>query len=89
MVVSDLRIVAAIISRMGINLLLSLPKHALDITRLSSSCDFGHVARRGNAAAVQWLLAHGADRHARNKRGRTAAERTRAHTGIVRLLTKS
>jgi ankyrin repeat protein/truncated hemoglobin YjbI len=48
-----------------------------------------HFARRGRAGAVQWLLAHGADRTARNKNGKTAAEIGRAHAGIVRLLTKS
>jgi ankyrin repeat protein len=47
-----------------------------------------HFARRGNAEAVQWLLAHGADRNARNKSGKTAAQIGRAHAGIVRLLTK-
>jgi ankyrin repeat protein/truncated hemoglobin YjbI len=47
-----------------------------------------YFARRGNAEAVQWLLAHGADRNARNKSGKTAAEIGRAHAGIVRLLTK-
>jgi ankyrin repeat protein len=46
-------------------------------------------ARRGNAGAVRWLLAHGADRNARNRSGKTAAEIGRAHAGIVRLLTKS
>jgi ankyrin repeat protein/truncated hemoglobin YjbI len=48
-----------------------------------------YFARRGHAGAVRWLLAHGADRHARNKGGKTAAEVGRAHAGIVRLLTKS
>jgi len=48
-----------------------------------------HFARRGHAGAVRWLLAHGADRNARDKRGKTAAELGRAHAGIVRLLTKS
>jgi ankyrin repeat protein len=48
-----------------------------------------HFARRGNAGAVRWLLAHGADRNARDKRGKTAAELGRAHARIVRLLTKS
>jgi ankyrin repeat protein/truncated hemoglobin YjbI len=47
-----------------------------------------HFARRGNAGAVQWLLAHGADRSARNKSGKTAAEIGRAHPEIVRLLKK-
>jgi ankyrin repeat protein/truncated hemoglobin YjbI len=47
-----------------------------------------HFARRGKAEPAQWLLAHGADRNARNKNGKTAAEIGRAHAGIVRLLTK-
>jgi ankyrin repeat protein/truncated hemoglobin YjbI len=47
-----------------------------------------YFARRGNAVAVQWLLAHGADRNARNKGGKTAAQIARAHAGIVRLLMK-
>jgi ankyrin repeat protein/truncated hemoglobin YjbI len=45
-----------------------------------------HYARQGNAAAVRWLLAAGADRSARNKRGKTAAEIARKHPQIVRLL---
>jgi ankyrin repeat protein/truncated hemoglobin YjbI len=48
-----------------------------------------YFARRGHEGAVRWLLAHGADRNARNKGGKTAAEIGRAHAGIVRLLTKS
>ena len=48
-----------------------------------------YFARQGRAEPVQWLLAHGADRHARNKAGKTAAEIGRAHAAIVRLLTKS
>ncbi len=47
-----------------------------------------HFARQGKAEPVQWLLAHGADRNARNKRGQTAAQIGRRHAGIVRLLTK-
>jgi uncharacterized protein len=47
-----------------------------------------HFARQGKAEAVQWLLAHGADRNARNQSGKTAAEIGRAHARIVRLLTK-
>jgi ankyrin repeat protein/truncated hemoglobin YjbI len=47
-----------------------------------------YFARRGNANAVQWLLAHGADRNARNKSGKTAAEIGRTHARIVRLLAK-
>ncbi len=47
-----------------------------------------HFARRGNAEAVQWLLAHGADRCACNKSGKTAAQIGRKHSAIVRLLTK-
>jgi ankyrin repeat protein len=48
-----------------------------------------YFARRGHAGAVRWLLAHGADRNARDKRGKTAAEVGRAHAGVVRLLTES
>ena len=47
-----------------------------------------YFARQGKAEPVQWLLAHGADRNARNKSGKTAAEIGRAHARIVRLLTK-
>jgi len=47
-----------------------------------------HFARRGNTEAVQRLLAHGADRNARNRSGKSAVEVGRAHAGIVRLLTK-
>lgn len=47
-----------------------------------------HFARRGHADAVRWLLAHGADRNARNKSGKTAAEIARAHPAIVRMLTR-
>jgi ankyrin repeat protein len=47
-----------------------------------------YFARRGLAEPVQWLLAHGADRNARNKSGKTAAEVGRAHAAIVRLLAK-
>lgn len=46
-----------------------------------------HFARRDHAEVVRWLLAHGADRTARNKYGKTAAEIGRAHPRIVRLLT--
>ncbi len=48
-----------------------------------------HFARRGNMEAVRWLLAHGADRNARNKNGKMAAQVGRAHAAIVRLLTES
>jgi len=48
-----------------------------------------HYARQGKVEPVQWLLAHGADRHARNKSGKTAAQIGRRHAGIVRLLTQS
>ena len=47
-----------------------------------------NFARQGKAEPVRWLLAHGADRNARNKSGKTAAEMGRAHAGITRLLTK-
>ena len=43
-------------------------------------------ARRGQVEPVRWLLAHGADRNARNQRGKTAAEVGRAHVAIARLL---
>lgn len=45
-----------------------------------------HFARRGNAKAVQWLLAHGADRTVCNQRGQRAADLARAHSGVVHLL---
>ena len=45
-----------------------------------------YFARRGNEGPVHWLLAHGADRNARNKSGKTAAEVGRAHPTIVRML---
>jgi ankyrin repeat protein len=48
-----------------------------------------HFARRGNPAPVQWLLAHGADRHIRNKSGKTAAQIGRGNAGVVRLLSRS
>jgi ankyrin repeat protein len=48
-----------------------------------------YFARRGHVGAVRWLLANGADRNARNRSGKTAAEIARAHAGIVRLLTKA
>jgi ankyrin repeat protein len=48
-----------------------------------------HFARRGHERAVRWLLAHGADRGARNRSGKTAADLGRAHAGVVRLLTRS
>jgi ankyrin repeat protein/truncated hemoglobin YjbI len=47
-----------------------------------------YFARQGKAEPVKWLLAHGADRNARNQNGKTAAEIGRAHAGIVRLLTE-
>lgn len=48
-----------------------------------------HFARQGKAEPVRWLLAHGADRNARNKSGKTATEIAHKHAEIVRLLTKS
>jgi ankyrin repeat protein len=45
-----------------------------------------HFARQGKTDAVRWLLDHGADPNARDKRGDTAAERGRKHIEIVRLL---
>jgi ankyrin repeat protein len=47
-----------------------------------------HFARQGKQEPVRWLLAHGADRSARNRSGKTAAELGRRHSSIVRLLTK-
>ncbi|HWB10615.1 MAG TPA: ankyrin repeat domain-containing protein [Pirellulales bacterium] len=47
-----------------------------------------HFARQGKAEAAQWLLAHGADRKARNKGGKTAAEVGHAHARIASLLAK-
>lgn len=47
-----------------------------------------HFARQGKAEPVRWLLAHGADRNARNKSGKTAAEIGRAHVEILRMLAK-
>ncbi|HET6328520.1 MAG TPA: ankyrin repeat domain-containing protein [Planctomycetaceae bacterium] len=47
-----------------------------------------HFARQGNAAAVRWLLAHGADPSARNKSGKTAAQLGRSRAEIARLLAK-
>ena len=58
---------------------------ARDETQGTLLMDF---ARQGKAEPVQWLLAHGADRNARNKSGKTAAQIARTHAGIVRLLTK-
>jgi ankyrin repeat protein len=48
-----------------------------------------HFARQGRPDAVQWLLAHGANRNARNKAGKTATDLARRHPEIVRLLRKS
>ena len=48
-----------------------------------------HFARQGKIEPVEWLLAHGADRNARNQSGKTAAEIGRKHAAIVRLLAKS
>ena len=47
-----------------------------------------YFARQGKGEPVKWLLAHGADRMARNKSGKTAAELGRAHAGIVTMLAK-
>ena len=40
-----------------------------------------HFARQGEAEPLQWLLAHGADRDARNESGKTAAVIGRTHAG--------
>lgn len=45
-----------------------------------------YFAKQGQVAAAQWLLEHGADRHACNKSGKTAVQLGRKHAGIVRLL---
>jgi ankyrin repeat protein len=48
-----------------------------------------HFARQDKAEPVRWLLAHGADRTARNKSGKSAAEIARKHAHVVRLLTST
>src|SRR5207244_6504791 len=48
-----------------------------------------YFARQGTTEPVRCLLAHGADRDARNKSGKTAAEIGRRHAGIVRSLATS
>src|SRR5262249_30682161 len=48
-----------------------------------------YFARRGNAEAVRWRVAHGADSDGRNKSGKTALEIGRKHAEIARLLRKS
>ena len=45
-----------------------------------------YFARHGNTAAVHWMLAHGADRDAHDKRGKSAAMLGRMHMDVVRLL---
>ncbi len=45
-----------------------------------------YFARHCNAEPVQWLLAHGADRNARNRSGKTAAEIGRKHWGMMRMI---
>jgi ankyrin repeat protein/truncated hemoglobin YjbI len=45
-----------------------------------------YFARQGKAEPVRWLLAHGADRNARNKSGKSAAEFGRRHAAIVTML---
>src|SRR5262249_44291102 len=47
-----------------------------------------HYARRADGEPVKWLLAHGADRNALNKSGKTALKMGRLHPGIVRLLAR-
>jgi hypothetical protein len=44
--------------------------------------------RRRIARRLPARLVHGADRNARSKSGKTAAEIGRTHAGIVRLLSK-
>lgn len=48
-----------------------------------------HFARLGKAEPVEWLLIHGADRHVRNKSGKTAAQIGRNHPAIIQLLAKN
>ncbi len=48
-----------------------------------------YFARQGKVEPVEWLLAHGADRNARNKSGMTAMQIGRRHAGVVRLLMNS
>jgi ankyrin repeat protein/truncated hemoglobin YjbI len=45
-----------------------------------------HFARQGKAGPVRWLLAHGADRNARNRAGKTAADLGRARPAVAKLL---
>ena len=45
-----------------------------------------YFARRGQGEPVKWLLTHGADRKARNKSGKTAAQIGHAHAAIIRML---
>ena len=40
-------------------------------------------ARRGRVEPVRWLLTHGADRTAKNRGGRTAADLAHAHLARV------
>jgi ankyrin repeat protein/truncated hemoglobin YjbI len=47
-----------------------------------------YFARHGKTEPMRWLLAHGADREARNRSGKTAAELGRVHAGVMRLLRK-
>ena len=60
----------------------------IDTREETQSTPLMYFARQGKPEPVQWLLAHGADRNARNKRGKTAAEMGRRHAGIVRLLAR-
>ena len=43
-------------------------------------------ARQGRVEPVRWLLAHGADRTAKNRGGRTAADLAHAHPAVAALL---
>lgn len=45
-------------------------------------------ARQGRAAPVRWLLAHGADGSAKNRRGKTAAQLAGRHPAIAALLSQ-
>ncbi len=47
-----------------------------------------HVAKKGSVASMRWLLEHGADKHARNKSGKSVADYARGNAAILRLLAK-
>jgi ankyrin repeat protein len=47
-----------------------------------------HFARRGNASAIGWLLAHGIARDTKDAHGRTAAELARGHPAVLHALAR-